>query len=265
MTRIIKIFCLICCFVPFYLEAQNHTNATNGAYDRWLREYKQGFRNYTVMPELAEETLNRKDSSLAKQVANDYMAGYLVKLKDNELYTPENIRFITEFTDNSHDQYFNIFYQRTGLVNQVMHKITYAQNVIDKVLILTDIMPVLKKLKPGNAPDWNALKANLSQKYDPLSGPRAVAKAKVIFYYGKDGEAYCKALIYYTNIYDDHSDMGLLNKNACDILKYSTDTVDLKSALYWSKKTVKSDSINVVYQGTLKRLMERIDRLKGGN
>jgi hypothetical protein len=203
-----------------------------------------------------------KDTSMAKNIANDYIVNYLKKLKDIDQYTPEHIRFIAEFTEKPTDPYFDLFTKRTGLVNNTLDKNAFAQNVVDKVLVKSVIEPNLKKSQPESQSDWDEIQQALLQNYDPISAQRAVLKAQISYYYYIDWPAYCKALTLFTNLYEDHADAEQLNRNAISILLHSNTESELTSALAWSENTVSIDNSNAEYQRTTKAIQERIKKLK---
>jgi hypothetical protein len=253
----LKYYGVIVFLIPVCVYAQN-----DKTYREKLSAYRNGTRDYPAMALLAKDALTQKDTITAQSIADDYMKNYLSKMKDNELYTPENIVFIATFTNSPKDIYFNLFLKRTGLVNNTLGKITFAQDVVEKVLIRSEIEPALRKLPAGSQPDWKQLTNYLSNKYDPLSGQRAVIRAELSFYDGKDRMKFCRALVVYTSLYLDHTDTSLMDHNASYILKYSNDERDIKSALTWSEMTIQEEPNNLVYKKTHQAIEQKLENLE---
>lgn len=110
----------------------------------------------------------------------------------------------------------------------------------------------------GQAPDWDALKQTIMQKYDAVTADRTVTKAKIYFYYGKDWPKFCDGIVYYTDNWELANDYPLLNKNANMILKNSKDPAQLKEAQKWAKAALDSDPGNAAYKSTYDALTAKI-------
>ena len=110
----------------------------------------------------------------------------------------------------------------------------------------------------GETPDWGELNRQLNSKYDAAFADRIVNKAQVFYDYGKDWPAFTAALVRYTEKYEDHSNLALLNKNAALVVQFSTDKKELETALGWSKHALEKDSGNADYQKTCDALKAKI-------
>lgn len=113
-------------------------------------------------------------------------------------------------------------------------------------------------LNEGSDPDWNQLKSTLIAKYNAAFAERFTWKAKIYYDYSRDWTGFTAALVHYTDTYEDHNDLKLLNKNAGMVLKYSTDKKELETALNWSNLTLDKDPANTEYKKTYDALTAKI-------
>lgn len=111
------------------------------------------------------------------------------------------------------------------------------------------IDPAEKAASPGD-PDWEAIRKTVAAKYDAVTADRAVTKAKIYYYYGKDKAVFCTNIVHYTNNFELANDYPLLNLNAGMILASDTNPAELKEALRWAKVAADSDPNNAKYQAT---------------
>jgi hypothetical protein len=110
----------------------------------------------------------------------------------------------------------------------------------------------------GTDPDWPELTSIIRSKYDSSFADRLTNKAQIFYYWGKDWPAFTKALVRYTDKYEDPNNLPLLNKNARMVLQFSDDIISLQAALSWSKKTIEREPGNEDYKKTYNELSEKI-------
>ena len=113
----------------------------------------------------------------------------------------------------------------------------------------------------GETPDWSVLNAQLTSKYDAAFADRLVNKAQIFYDYGKDWPAFTAALVRYTEKYEDHNNLPLLNKNGAMVAQFSTDKKELETALGWSKHTLEKEPGNADFQKTYEALKAKIRAL----
>lgn len=127
---------------------------------------------------------------------------------------------------------------------------------VDKVIINQIIIPA--EQKAGNeAPQWTALGMQIKASYSDLQADRALTRAKIYYYYGKDWPQFSAALVHYTETYEDKEDLPLMNKNANFILQRSTNPDEWKTALAWVKHAVDKEPSNTAYQQTYQGLLAK--------
>lgn len=134
-------------------------------------------------------------------------------------------------------------------------------------MILSDmILPFLDKAPNGN-PDWHLLEMEIKAKYGETYLDRNLTKAHIYYYFGKNWPVFSKALVHYTESYENKDDLRMMNKNAKMVLQYSQQPEEWKSALGWVKRAVDKEPDNAGYKETYDALSMKIrtQTLKGGN
>jgi hypothetical protein len=133
---------------------------------------------------------------------------------------------------------------------------TYPKDSVIKVQIIDPLEQAAAD--KGEAPDWNELHQQISAKYDTAFASRLVNKAQIYYDYGKDWPAFTMALVRYTEKYEDHDNLPLLNKNADMIAQFSTNPKELQIALTWSKHILEKDPSNSSYRKTFDSLTAKL-------
>ncbi len=125
----------------------------------------------------------------------------------------------------------------------------------DSLILAGMIIPLVNS---GTTPDWDALAANVKAKYGDSYVDRTVTKTKIYYYYGKDWPVFSKALVHYTETYEDKGNLRLMNKNAKMVLQYSQDPDEWKAAVGWIRHAVDKDPDNAAYKETYDALTTKI-------
>ena len=133
------------------------------------------------------------------------------------------------------------------------------ENIRKDSAIKTDIIDPAVSAANGEAPDWKALTADITKKYDATYADRTVTKAIIYFSYGKDWPSFTAAIVKYTIKYEDPENLKLMNKNANLILKYSDDKKELETALGWSNHTLDKEPANEEYKKTYGALQGKLN------
>jgi hypothetical protein len=124
-----------------------------------------------------------------------------------------------------------------------------ALDSVDKVIMQTIINPAEEKTG-GQAPDWTAIAQQAKASYSDVQTDRAVTKAKIYYYYGKDWAQFSTAIVHYTDTYENKDDGALMNKNADFILKRSQNPAEWKAALGWIQHVLDKAPDNQTYKAT---------------
>lgn len=137
-------------------------------------------------------------------------------------------------------------------------KLTKENIQKDSIIKVEIIDPAITDAQ-GDAPNWSSLTTEITQKYDAVYADRTVTKAQIYYDYGKDWPVFSTAIVRYTEKYEDHNNLKLLNYNAGFILKYSTDKKELETAMGWSKHTVEKEPGNADYEKTYDALKAKTE------
>lgn len=140
---------------------------------------------------------------------------------------------------------------------------TYAQDKksldsVDKVVIRTIIQPA-EEQAGANEPAWAAIDQQIRMTYSETQADRALTKAQIYYYYGKNWPRFSTALVHYTETYEDKNDFALMNKNANFILTYSSNPLEWQAAQAWIKTAVNKEPDNKTYKTTYDSLAAKIN------
>jgi hypothetical protein len=86
--------------------------------------------------------------------------------------------------------------------------------------------------------------------YTDVQTDRALTKAKIYYYYGKDWAQFSTAIIHYTDRYENKDDGKLMNTNANYILQRSQSPAEWKAALGWIQHVLDKAPDNQTYKAT---------------
>jgi hypothetical protein len=140
---------------------------------------------------------------------------------------------------------------------------THAQNKksldsVDKVIIQSIIQPAEEQA--GNSePAWAAIGQQIRMTYSETQSDRAVTKAQIYYYYGKNWGRFSTAIVHYTETYEDKNNFELMNKNANFVLTYSSNPKEWQAAETWVKTAVDKEPDNKAYKSTYDSLMAKIN------
>ncbi|HTI93150.1 MAG TPA: hypothetical protein VL727_21270 [Puia sp.] len=129
---------------------------------------------------------------------------------------------------------------------------------VDKVIIQAIIQPA-EQQAATNEPAWAAIGQQIRMTYSETQADRALTKAKIYYYYGKNWPHFSTALVHYTETYEDKYDFPLMNKNANFVLTYSANPREWQAAQAWVKTAVDKEPGNSAYKTTYDSLTARIN------
>ena len=134
----------------------------------------------------------------------------------------------------------------------------HALDSVDKVIINTIIKPA-EQATSGQDPNWTAIQQQVKASYSDIQTDRALTKAQIYYYYGKDWPKFCTAIVHYTEAYESKDDLPLMNKNAKMILQNSQDPKEWKAALTWVQHAADKEPTNADYRTTADALTAKIN------
>jgi len=124
-----------------------------------------------------------------------------------------------------------------------------ALDSVDNVIMKTIVNPAEDRAG-SDGPNWVAISQQARASYTDVQTDRAITKAKIYYYYGKDWAQFSTAIVHYTDAYEDKNDGALMNKNAKMILDHSQDPKEWKAALGWIQHALEKSPDNSTYKAT---------------
>ncbi len=107
-------------------------------------------------------------------------ASYINALKEKDICTPDNIRFISNFTITTADKGFTMFYNNREMIDASMQQKGYAQQMVDFIIYNNEIAPqLIAATKSGTEPDFAKLQMAIEKKYTKKDAERNVINGKV--------------------------------------------------------------------------------------
>jgi len=209
-----------------------------------LDDYQKGKKDYTLMPYLVKIARINNSADIAEIIAQDYANNYLLLLPEENLYTKENLYFLSVYTQASKDKGFYIFYNNRDRINKIMNHGKFVETIINNIIIREEVMPIFDSVKKiDKEPNWKKIFETVKVKYDKRSAKWAIADSKLQWYkFQNDWSNYTKCLV---NRVKKFGPIGIgvydfdLNNNAFDVFLHSSDKYELSKALEWSDQTIK--------------------------
>jgi thiol-disulfide isomerase/thioredoxin len=190
-----------------------------------------------------------------KEIAGKYIDG----LKQNEIFTIDNIVFIRQFTKSSKQRGFRLFYNYPHKINSIMEGIVldkgaisktikgdYAQSAVRGIIFSEEIYktifaPAQKNISNVKDPEWEKLTISIRKKYPKIDADRLINESKIPWYrLTKNWPEYSKSLLKQMDYnYKGRSLVGLtlqINDNCWDLFEKSCDSAILSRAIYWMEQ-----------------------------
>lgn len=123
----------------------------------------------------------------------------------------------------------------------------------DSIIQLQIVQPMAAKAGEKGL-DWDALRTEVTGKYDAVTADRIVAQTKIFASYGRDWKAFCDAIVYYTNHYELASDHETLNGNASMLDNFAEDEKTIAEAVKWNNMALALQPNNEKYLDTKRHL-----------
>lgn len=226
---------------------------TNTQYYTQLRAYKNGRKDPASLYALSLAALDAYDMSTASAVGNEYLA------TQSDLYTKENLKLLSNFTNSSNDKGFSIMLKNPEKVDAVLGK-NVAESIVQRIIMREEIFTHFSN-DASKKIDWDAIEQNLTKKY-PAQASEALAQAKVIWYqYIKDWNNYQMAIVNYVKKYGADLNAGQLNDYAWSVFENCGDIKCVEEALEWSKRSLTGEnSNNPMFMDTYANILYRLGK-----
>ena len=232
-----------------------------------LENYNKKNIAYQLLPYLARTARQLGDTTLANNVANQYIEDYLLTLEQNKFFTKENIGFMASFVQKSGDKAFEYFLKRCNTIDEVMKDSGYSQTVIQRVIYKEEVSPAIAKaINEKDEPNWKKLGKQIKNKFGSLYSEQVILNAKLKWYGNNENwDKYINIMIYRIEKYGPFG-IGIrdfdLNNHAWLIFLHSSDSTQLNKALSWANMAV---TINPNYSNswdTYANLLFKLGRKK---
>jgi thioredoxin-related protein len=255
-------------------------------YSLRLSNYRHGMKEFDKYPSMIKMADKLHDTALSKQLRKE-LTDYLASLPIKERYTKERIEFCNNYTWLSNTKVFSYFYKDASLINKVMRKKSYAENLVDRTIQYEIVMPFLKEQAKGTkfsmegggyltyggkgiAPnadyreaDWECLEKLIRSKYSKNYAKRNVLLARVEWYkrhLNKNSEIEY-SLKLYNSFPPDVNDKAIaykINEPAWDAFLNSTNKKLLKGYAKWMRKVVQNYSMDDAAIDTYANLLYKL-------
>jgi thioredoxin-related protein len=215
-----------------------------------MAKYKQGFKDYSKMRDLANKTYRMGNKDTAMLIAQDYINNYLINLKKSDLFTKENMEFIRSYIGNSKEKGFQLLYKNEKRVDRLMKDSNFVESMAHYIISMEEVQPYFKSaLKSGTTPDWEKLGNAIKEKYNSYYSDRVITEAKIRWYGLKQvWPEFSTCTVKFVQNYVLYSDDDELADRSWQIFLHSTDKSQLEAALEWTKRVItrSTDSTNIL-------------------
>jgi hypothetical protein len=190
------------------------------------------------------------DKNMAMVIAQDYIDNYLSHLKKDNLFTKENIKFLSGYTSTSREKSFWILFRNANKIDKVMLDSDYVESKLHFIISMEEIQPALDSASNSNTiPNWSNLSQIVKKKYNTYYSDRVLAEAKIRWYqFKKDWSQFCKYTIAFVDKYVLYSDDYELAERSWNVFLVSLDKEQLQTASQWTKRVItrNTDSTNIL-------------------
>lgn len=209
-----------------------------------LADYRSGKMAFALMPVLASAARRVGQDSLSKQLSSDYIHHYLETLSEQQVWTSENILFITQHSQviDLEDKIFQLYYHSRMTIDSVMHDEHFSNWLINYILYRDEVKPLVDKAltEIANEPQWCHLEKAISKNYDLLYAKKNVLQGQIEYYKAKKRwKEYIKCFVWQQEMNGiEKWQPGLgtsinLNNSAFEVFQYSKNKRELEKALSW--------------------------------
>ncbi|MCS3800132.1 thioredoxin family protein [Niastella sp. OAS944] len=171
-------------------------------YDQLVTDYRKGIKNYDKMPYMIKTAYQLGEKELGKIVMDEHTE-YVATLPKQKRYTKDAIELWSGFLLGSDKKRFWFFYNDGDLIDKVMNKKGYAQEVVSRTIQEEIVWPFLKEQSAGSKvvvspetmnlidksqkPDyseaaWNKLYKAIRKKYNKMYSDKNLLEAKIKWY-----------------------------------------------------------------------------------
>jgi len=234
-------------------------------YATLLEQYAKGRKDPAFVRALAYRAQLERDTVHAAKLATAYITGL------RELATPEHLPLVRVFTQRSTDPAFGLFYRQGAKVDAVMGEPGYAEDVVDEVITREEITPLA--YTPGQygpepsatEPDWPAIRATITKKYDARYAGRTVGHAQWLWYWRKNRwPEFRQHLFAFVKQYGLARSRVDVNNAAWAVFEHSADPAELATATSWMEELCRREPDGLQSMDTHANLLYKLGRTADG-
>jgi hypothetical protein len=234
-------------------------------YATLLEQYAKGRKDPAFVRALAYRAQLERDTVHVAKLAAAYLAGL------GNLATPEELPLVRLFTQRSTDPAFGLFYRQGAKVDSVVGERGYAEDVVDDVITREEITPLAYTAgqygsePTATEPDWAAIRATITKKYDARYADRTVGRAQVFWYWGKQRwPEYRRHLFAFVKRYGLAKSRVSVNEAAWVIFEHSSDKAELATAASWMEQVCQREPDTPAFIDTHANLLYKLGRKTDG-
>jgi thioredoxin-related protein len=214
-----------------------------------FRKGISGQLSYPEMASLAVLLLRKGERNMAKELARKYLEEYVFSLKEEKMFSKENIEFVGKFSDTiqSSDRIFRVCLASPDKADSMSGVFKgFSSELVKYVIAREEINPfIVKAYNSGKSPDWTGIEKAIINKYGNKYATTVIVNAKTTWYKGKkEWDSYIQNLVIQIESNGDLTKMNWLNLNgaAWDIFKYCNDPKLLEKGLSWAQIAINNQS-----------------------
>lgn len=219
-----------------------------------LNKYNSGDKSPSALYNFAKASYEAYDLELGGKVGNEYLS------TQTDLFTKENIEFLSMFTQSSKDKGFTVMMENPDKFDAVLGK-NAAKKAVQNIIMKEEVAPRIFAMNPSikspadlPEPDWSNLETALKQKYPSVTS-EIVSYSKVVFYMTKhDWQTFSKSIQNYMSTYGVNATPEELNNFAWTVFENCDDSACIAQALDWSKRSF-VEKENAMYMDTYANIL----------
>ena len=214
--------------VPQFLEKGKELINTETHYYPLKKQYENGTLSKDKLPVLAKKVINSYDRTFISQFGPAYLAS------QTDLFTKDNIQFITMLNPEPGSTYFNLIRDNIAKVDEVMEQPGVAENYLFRVAQ----QKYISKMTPNKAdiqPDYEGLEKTLRPLYADLTD-KFILKAKISRASAlKNWPEFTSNVQMFFEKYIPNIESNQLNSFAWSIFQNCDDINCINQAINWAK------------------------------
>ncbi|WP_448103445.1 DUF255 domain-containing protein [Pedobacter panaciterrae] len=151
-----------------------------------VEKYRRKKLDFNDMPSLAKTAKSFNQNELANIVAEDYIDHYLLKLREDKLFTKDNLTFISDFMGNTKTNRFKFFFKNQEKVDGILGENKSAYSI--RTAINQDYIPDYKTWT-SSPPDWDSVEKTVTKTFGHLGQEMVWGKRMIYAQDNKQWEA----------------------------------------------------------------------------